>query len=89
VLPLAEVALYAKVSMLDFVGSLAAPAALINCVVSELGVRLGDKALERLQALEDAASAAAIYVRAGSRTTPFEGRLLAWESGESGEGKRQ
>jgi DNA-binding MurR/RpiR family transcriptional regulator len=83
VLPLAEVALFAKASMLDFVGSLAAPAALINCVVSEAGVRLGEKALERLQALEDAASTAGIYVRAGSRSTPFEGRLLAWEDKRS------
>jgi DNA-binding MurR/RpiR family transcriptional regulator len=78
-LPLAEVVLFAKASMLDFVGSLAAPAALINCLVSEIGVRLGDKALERLQALEDAASESGTYVRAGSRSTPFRGNLLAWD----------
>ncbi|MDP9366470.1 MAG: MurR/RpiR family transcriptional regulator, partial [Chloroflexota bacterium] len=62
VLPLAEVALFARVSMLDFVGSLAAPAALINCIVSDLGVRLGEQAVARLHALEDAASEAGIYV---------------------------
>lgn len=78
-LPLAEVALFAKVGMLDFVGSLAAPAALINCVVSELGVRLGATALERLQAIEDAARTAGIYVQAGGRSTPPPGRRLAWD----------
>ena len=78
VLPLAEVALFAKVSMLDFVGSLAAPAALISCVVSNIGVRLGDEAVTRLQALEDAASEAGIYLSAGGRTARAEGTLLAW-----------
>ena len=78
VLPLAEVALFAKVSMLDFVGSLAAPAALINCIVSDLGVRLGDRAVARLQALEDAASEAGIYVSAGSRAARPEGIGLTW-----------
>jgi DNA-binding MurR/RpiR family transcriptional regulator len=81
VLPLAEVALFAKASMLDFVGSLAAPAALINCVVSELGVRLGERALERLQALEDVATEIGTYVRAGNRPTPYQGSLLAWGDG--------
>lgn len=66
-LPLAEVALFAKVGMLDFVGSLAAPAALINSIVSELSVRLGEQAIARLQAIEDAASDAGIYVSAGGR----------------------
>ncbi len=85
VLPLAEVTLLAKVRMLDFVGSLAAPAALINCIVSELGVRLGDQALTRLQALEDAATATGTYVRAGGRPTPFTGSLLAWEEDQDAE----
>ncbi len=76
VLPMAEVALFARVGMLDFVGSLAAPAALINCVVSELGVRLGEEALERLQAVEDVAGQVGIYIRGGSRSNP----LLAWET---------
>ncbi len=77
VLPLAETALFAKASMVDFVGSLAAPAALISCVVSEVGVRLGQRVLDRLQALEEAAAAANIYVRAGSQPNPHAG-LLAW-----------
>jgi DNA-binding MurR/RpiR family transcriptional regulator len=79
ILPLAEVALVAKATRLDFVGSLAAPAALINCVVSELGMRLGEVALERLQALEDAARAAGTYMPAGSRSAPVPGRRLAWD----------
>ncbi|HEX7124585.1 MAG TPA: MurR/RpiR family transcriptional regulator [Thermodesulfobacteriota bacterium] len=84
ILPLAEVALFARASMLDFVGSLAAPAALINCVVSELGVRLGDRALERLQALEDVAAEIGTYVRSGTRPTPYRGNLLAWEDEPDG-----
>ena len=89
-LPLTELALFAKATMLDFVGSLAAPAALINCVVSELGVRLGETALERLQALEDAARAAGIYMPAGSRSAPAPapGRRLAWDD-ERPEGASQ
>ncbi len=78
VLPMAEVALFAKASMLDFVGSLAAPAALINCIVSELGVRLGDNAITRLNAQEDAAAAAGIYVSSGAPTAPLERRMIAW-----------
>ena len=66
-LPLADVTLFAKANMLDFVGSLAAPAALINCVVSEVGVRLGDRALKRLQALEESAGEAGLYVRGAGR----------------------
>ncbi|HEX2501903.1 MAG TPA: MurR/RpiR family transcriptional regulator, partial [Methylomirabilota bacterium] len=62
ILPLADVALFAKASNLDFVGALTAPSALINCVVSEIGVRLGAQAIERLQVLEDAASEAGTYV---------------------------
>jgi DNA-binding MurR/RpiR family transcriptional regulator len=84
VLPLAEVALFAKVSVVDFVGSLAAPAALINCVVSELGVKMGEKAVERLQAIEDAAGAAGIFASAGGRSAPSMTRLLACADEESG-----
>jgi DNA-binding MurR/RpiR family transcriptional regulator len=65
ILPLAEVSLFAKSSVLDFVGSLGAPAALINCIVSELGVRLGDDAVHRLQALEDVAELTGTYVSRG------------------------
>lgn len=80
VLPCAEVALFAKASLLDFVGSLSAPATLINCVVSELGVRLGDQALERLQELEDAAEHVGIYVPGGrGDQTHSKRRRLVWE----------
>lgn len=84
VLPLADVALFAKTSLLDFVGSLGAPAALINCVVSELGVRMGDKALERLTVLEDVAETAGTYVSGGRRSAPSQRRLLAWQDAPSG-----
>ena len=83
VLPLAEVTLLAKVRMLDFIGSLAAPAALINCIVADLGLRLGEQAMARLQALEDAASEAGIYVSAGGQPVRGEGALLAWDDGRS------
>lgn len=72
-LPLAEVALFAKANMLDFVGSLAAPAALINCVVSTVGIRLGDRAVKRLQTLEDSAREAGIYVRGAGRSGEARG----------------
>ena len=74
VLPLAEVALFTKVSVQDFVGSLAAPAALINCIVADLGLRLGEQAVARLQALEAAASEAGIYVSAGGQPVRGKGR---------------
>src|SRR5919112_2531536 len=83
VLPLAEVSLLAKVSMLDFIGSLAAPAALINCIVADLGLRLGPQAVARLQALEAAASDAGIYFSAGGHPAHAEGALLAWDDGRS------
>lgn len=83
ILPLAEVALFAKARVLDFVGSLAAPAALINCLVSELGVRLGQAALDRLQAIEEATSVAGSYVQAGGRAAPHPGRRLAWDDATS------
>lgn len=79
VLPLAEVALFAKVSMLDFVGSLAAPAALINCIVSDLGGRLGEQAVARLEALEGAARETGIYVAASGQAARAEGTVLAWD----------
>jgi DNA-binding MurR/RpiR family transcriptional regulator len=60
--PLAEVSLFAKGTIRDFVGSLSAPGALINCLVSELGRRLGDTALARLADAEQAAQANGIYV---------------------------
>jgi len=84
VAPLAEVSLYARAtSLTDFVGSLAAPAALINCVASEAALRLGDAALERLQRIEDAAAEAGIYVRDGSRPPRIDEALLAWQPAAS------
>jgi DNA-binding MurR/RpiR family transcriptional regulator len=80
VLPLSEIALFAKASMLDFVGSLAAPAALINVVVSDIGMRMGSKAMERLQALEEAAAACDAYVSSGTRSVPVHnGRQFFWD----------
>jgi DNA-binding MurR/RpiR family transcriptional regulator len=76
ILPCADVALFAKTSVLDFVGSLGAPAALINCVVSEIGVRMGENALQRLEALEDVAEEAEIYVSGGRRSIPPERRMF-------------
>ncbi|MBA3415522.1 MAG: MurR/RpiR family transcriptional regulator [Chloroflexia bacterium] len=63
ILPYAEVALFARSPRLDVVGSLAAPAALIDCVVAQVAVRLGDRALSRLEALEESAAAATAFVR--------------------------
>lgn len=61
-LPLAQVSLFSRGTIHDFVGSLAAPGALINCIASELGRRLGDQAMARLAAAEEAAQAGGIYV---------------------------
>ena len=70
VISLARATLLAKASMLDFVGSLAAPAALINCVVSHLTLRMGRRALERLESIESAATEGETYVRSGSDGSP-------------------
>lgn len=64
VLPYADVALLARSPRLDFVGSITAPTALINCIVSQVAIRLGDRALGRLEALEESAAAAGAFVRA-------------------------
>lgn len=72
ILPLADVVLYAKSSVLDFVGSLGAPTALINCLISELGVRMGEEGLARLQALEEVAEAVGTYVSGGRRSSNSE-----------------
>lgn len=60
-LPLAEVSLFAKGTIRDFVGSLAAAGALINCIASELARRLGASALARLAKAERAAEAGGLY----------------------------
>jgi DNA-binding MurR/RpiR family transcriptional regulator len=80
VLPLADVALLSKASMHDFVGSLAAPAALINGVVSVAGISMGQKAMERLEWLEEAAESCNTYVSPGGRATPrHNGRKFFWD----------
>jgi DNA-binding MurR/RpiR family transcriptional regulator len=87
-------ALFAKGSVQDFVGSLAAPGALVNCLVSAAGVRLGDRALRRLQKLEEAAGAAGLYVQAGragraGRAGAAPGPLAAWDGAGVGSGRRR
>ncbi len=62
VIPFAQCYLIAKSELLDFAGSLVAPMALVNCVVSEAGMRLGDAALARLEQFEEAAEACRTYV---------------------------
>ncbi|MBA3709525.1 MAG: MurR/RpiR family transcriptional regulator [Planctomycetes bacterium] len=62
VAPLAETTLYVKTDMVEFVGSLSAPTALMNAIVSYLGIRLGKSAIRRLQALEESVTATGIYV---------------------------
>jgi DNA-binding MurR/RpiR family transcriptional regulator len=79
ILPAADVSLFVRASNVDFVGSLTAPAALVNCAVSEIGVRLGGQALERLQALEDAAAETGIYVRGADHPARGQAGRLAWQ----------
>lgn len=80
ILPFSGTTLFAKASMHDFVGSLAAPAALINCVVSDVGVRLGARAMKRLELLEEAATACGTYAGPDGRTTPPQkGRRSFWD----------
>jgi len=59
---LADTCVYAAGTIRDFVGSLAAPGALINCLVSELARRTEPAALERLAAAEEAAAHGQLYV---------------------------
>ena len=59
---LADTCVYAAGTIRDFVGSLAAPGALINCLVSELAQRTEPAALERLAAAEQAAASGKVYV---------------------------
>ncbi len=88
ILPLADVALFAKASNVDFVGSLTAPSALINCVVSEIGVRLGTQAIERLQVLEDAASEAGTYVAGADHPIRAQAGRLVWQDEDAASGAR-
>jgi DNA-binding MurR/RpiR family transcriptional regulator len=81
-LPLAETALLVRPTRLDFVGSIAAPAALINCIVSETAVRLGPLALQRLRELEEAAVAGGTYVQSRTRLGPAPEPSLAWNDEE-------
>ena len=89
ILPLADVALFARASNLDFVGSLTAPSALINCVVSEIGVRLGAQAIERLQVLEDAASEAGTYVAGADHPIRTQAGRLVWHDEDAPSGVRR
>ncbi|MBA3708410.1 MAG: MurR/RpiR family transcriptional regulator [Planctomycetes bacterium] len=75
VAPLADTTLYVKTDMLEFVGSLSAPTALINAIVSYLSLRLGKSALRRLQALEEAAKAAEIYLPGRGSARPPDSLL--------------
>jgi DNA-binding MurR/RpiR family transcriptional regulator len=59
---IAATALVARQTRFDFVGSIAAGAALATCIVAELGVRLGAAGVERVRLLEEAAAASAAYV---------------------------
>jgi DNA-binding MurR/RpiR family transcriptional regulator len=74
----ARVTLLARASMLDFVGSLAAPAALVNLVVSDVGLRMGRAAIARLQHLEEAAAEAGTYVKSASDGNGGGHGALAW-----------
>lgn len=58
---LADTCVFATGTIRDFVGSLAAPGALINCIVSELARRTEPAALKRLGAAEEAAAAGHTY----------------------------
>ena len=78
VVPVAELTLFARGGRLDFVGSLAAPAALINCIVSEVGVRREERAIERLQMLEESAEASGAFVHAGAAGRPPDRGFIAW-----------
>ncbi len=78
VVPFADSALFARGGQLDFVGSLAAPAALINCIVSEVGVRRGERAIERLQMLEESAGSSGAFVHAGPARLPPGRSFIAW-----------
>ncbi|HYF49076.1 MAG TPA: MurR/RpiR family transcriptional regulator [Planctomycetota bacterium] len=69
VIEFSKLTLYARTHMQDLVGSLAAPAALLDCLVARLGKHLGKKALERLEALEESARENSIYCSdSGSRS---------------------
>jgi DNA-binding MurR/RpiR family transcriptional regulator len=82
ILPLAEVALFAKANALDFVGSLAAHGALINCVVTQLSMRMGEIAVKRLEKIEEAADGAGIYVQTPGHGAAIRRGLFHWD--ESG-----
>jgi len=66
--------LYVRSQLLDFMGTLGAPGALINCVVSAVGIELGEQAYDRLAQFEDTATATDMYVQAptGREHVPHE-----------------
>jgi DNA-binding MurR/RpiR family transcriptional regulator len=61
--PMASAILTAKACMLDFIGSLSAPAAMISAVVSYLGTVQRKSTRDRLRALEESAIAGDTYIR--------------------------
>lgn len=67
---LADTCVFAAGTIRDFVGSLAAPGALINCLISELARRTEPAAVERLGAVEEAATAGHIYARSEDDAQP-------------------
>jgi DNA-binding MurR/RpiR family transcriptional regulator len=87
-LPLAEIALLVRPTRLDFVGSIAAPAALINCIVSEAAVRLGPQAMARLSDLEEAAIAGGTYIQGRSKSGQAPERSIAWHDEDEGNDQR-
>lgn len=87
-IPLAEVNLLVKGTIRDFVGSLSAPGALINCVVSELGRRQGDASLTRLAAIEDATRSNGIYVGGGGLLQSSQGWRGSLLRGEGADPKK-
>lgn len=68
--PLSDRVLLAPSELRDFVGSFAAPACLINALVSAVGVRRGRAAVRQLEHLERIATTRRIYVTGTPRTRP-------------------
>ena len=61
--PYADIAIFARSTPIDFVGSLVAPAILLQCIACETALQLGDAALERLEAAEATATDLGLFAR--------------------------
>ncbi|NJO07914.1 MAG: MurR/RpiR family transcriptional regulator [Chloroflexaceae bacterium] len=85
ILPCANEALFVKPGWLDFVGSLAAPAALIHAIVTQVAANREDEARERLHALMDAAVQSDMYDRAATAYQLFRNHMFVWEQDEEDE----